>query len=334
MFRKKSFSHPGGCMRLSFVDVNRARLLRTSGLLTILALAVLDTRAAGADAPTTAKKFPMAVRFIDNSWLRLRVREEQLTVTTAKGKQRVPFAAIQRIEVASRIPDAVAKTIDAAIRNLGSAEFRKREAASAELLKLHRRAYAALLHATKNADPEVARRAQALVAQLRSQLSPELQIIHKSDVVYTKKAKIVGRIEETALKASTFQFGEVSLRLEHVFSMRAPGAAPDPVPLAVRPDPGNLLALQNNVGKTYAFRVTGSVTAGVVWGTDTYTTDSALATAAVHAGALKNGETGVVLVTIVAGLPAYTGSTRNGVTTNAWPAYPAAFTVRSAGKKP
>jgi hypothetical protein len=57
---------------------------------------------------------------------------------------------------------------------------------------------------------------------------------------------------------------------------------------------------------------------GTVWGAGVYTPDSPLATAAVHAGAVKNGQTGVVKVMIVPGPAGYGGSQQNGVTTQPW----------------
>jgi hypothetical protein len=275
----------------------------------------------------------MEVRFTDESILRMQLRAERLTVVTARGKVEVPFSAILRVELAPRIADEKLKKIDAAIRNLASTEFGKREAASAELLKLCEKAYPALVRATNHPDAEVVRRARALIGQIRSQVPSDRLVVRKDDLVKTKTAKIEGRIEETVLKANTVQFGAVSLRLEHVFRMRSPREGPDPLALVIQPAPASLVHLQNNVGKTYAFRVTGIAT-GAVWGTDVYTTDSTLGMAAVHAGVLKIGATGVVLVTIVGGLPAYTGTTRNGVTTNPWPAYPSSFRVKPVGETP
>ncbi len=78
-------------------------------------------------------------------------------------------------------------------------------------------------------------------------------------------------------------------------------------------DPGNLVDFRGQEGQTYYFSVTGS-TQGSIWGTDVYTDDSSLATAAVHAGVLLEGQTGVVKVTIITGLSSYDGSTQNGVT--------------------
>jgi hypothetical protein len=84
--------------------------------------------------------------------------------------------------------------------------------------------------------------------------------------------------------------------------------APGPMP-AYRP--GNRAA----VGQSTFVPLTGSVE-GIVWGTDVYTDDSSLAAAAVHAGVLRPGETGMVKVTTLPGQPSYRGSTRNGVTSS------------------
>ncbi len=92
------------------------------------------------------------------------------------------------------------------------------------------------------------------------------------------------------------------------------------------PNPGSLTAYNQKIGESFNFTVTGQL-GGSVWGTGTYTTDSSLATAAVHAGVLANGETGVVRVTMVQSPNQFTSSTANGVTSGPWAAFPAAYTV-------
>jgi hypothetical protein len=62
-----------------------------------------------------------------------------------------------------------------------------------------------------------------------------------------------------------------------------------------------------------------------VWGTDVYTSDSRLAIAAVHAGVLKEGETGVVRVMLMDPPPAFAGSSRHGITTSAYGQYQGAY---------
>lgn len=65
---------------------------------------------------------------------------------------------------------------------------------------------------------------------------------------------------------------------------------------------------------------------GPVWGSGTYTADSDLCRAALHAGAIGLGG-GVVNVTSAPGQSSYAGTTRNGVTTNSWGSYGASFRV-------
>lgn len=100
-------------------------------------------------------------------------------------------------------------------------------------------------------------------------------------------------------------------------------------PSPARPDPGTLGAYRDRVGQTFAFRVTGAAD-GTIWGTDAYTDDSPLATAAVHAGVLRVGETGVVSVTILPGDDRYEGSARNGVTSLPYASFPGGYRVRPA----
>jgi len=108
-------------------------------------------------------------------------------------------------------------------------------------------------------------------------------------------------------------------------AFRFPGATPAPVveipfipaaPVPVVPSP-----LPAEVGKKVVLQVTGATT-GIVWGTDVYSQDSDLGTAAVHVGLLKQGETGKVEIEVVASPRSFTGSVRNGVQTHPFGAWP------------
>jgi hypothetical protein len=72
--------------------------------------------------------------------------------------------------------------------------------------------------------------------------------------------------------------------------------------------------------------VTGEAT-GSIWGTDVYTGDSVLATAAVHAGVVAAGETAVVRVTVMPPLAQYQGSVRHGVSSNEYGRFGTAYRV-------
>lgn len=91
-------------------------------------------------------------------------------------------------------------------------------------------------------------------------------------------------------------------------------------------DPGNMYSFRNRVGKSFHFRVTGS-RSGSVYGTDIYTADSTLAAAAVHAGVLRNGQTGLVKVTMMPGQQSYTGLIRNGINSSSYSAYSSSYRV-------
>ena len=69
---------------------------------------------------------------------------------------------------------------------------------------------------------------------------------------------------------------------------------------------------------------------GQVWGTDTYTDDSSVCTAAVHKGLITMADGGIVTIEPLAGLASYTGSTRNGITSANWGAYSGSFSVIGA----
>lgn len=64
-----------------------------------------------------------------------------------------------------------------------------------------------------------------------------------------------------------------------------------------------------------------------VWGSNPYTDDSCLATAAVHAGAVKAGERGTITVVLVPGRSTYEASMANGVQTRPYGPWSHAFRI-------
>jgi hypothetical protein len=112
-----------------------------------------------------------------------------------------------------------------------------------------------------------------------------------------------GALAQTALAPSSAKLGSPAIAATTALT-------PDP-------DPGSLFNYANAVGSTHRFVVVGA-TRGGIWGDGTYTSDSVLAVAAVHAGLLEPGQSGIVTVEIVDGLSSYAGSERNGVTSLAY----------------
>jgi hypothetical protein len=85
-------------------------------------------------------------------------------------------------------------------------------------------------------------------------------------------------------------------------------------------------------GKTFTCSCPAHADPAPVYGTDVYTPDSGLCTAAVHAGALQHGAAGSVIVQIVASPPVFKGTTRNGIKSEVWPK-PAAAAIQFAPAK-
>jgi len=81
-------------------------------------------------------------------------------------------------------------------------------------------------------------------------------------------------------------------------------------------------------GKTLKFRCPADGKAGNVWGTDTYTLDSSICTAAVHAGKIQLESGGPVTIEMRPGENSYKGSTRNGVKSNDYEKYGSSFIVK------
>ena len=105
---------------------------------------------------------------------------------------------------------------------------------------------------------------------------------------------------------------------------RPGGSAASPIQASATTTAGRLK------GKTAYFSCPPEVGQASVWGTDVYTDDSSVCSAAVHAGALKAAKGGVVAVEPLEGRRSYAGSARNGVTSAGWGTWARSFKVTPA----
>jgi hypothetical protein len=159
------------------------------------------------------------VQFVDGSTLKLKLQDERIPLSTPYGKLRIPAADVRRIEFATRVPAEISTRVEQAVLDLGSREFRRREAATAAIRKLGAWAYPALLQAARHKDPEVVRRAEELLRQLRETVPEDRLVVRKRDVIHTEDSKFSGEIDVDAFKATTTQFGEVRLKLTDMRSL-------------------------------------------------------------------------------------------------------------------
>lgn len=101
---------------------------------------------------------------------------------------------------------------------------------------------------------------------------------------------------------------------------------------AAPPDaPGDMDGYDAYQGQALHFMVQGA-SGGSVWGTDVYTLDSAVAAAAVHAGAVRSGEKKEVVIVPLPGQQSYRGSTRNGITTRDYGEFRASYRFLKSGE--
>lgn len=102
-------------------------------------------------------------------------------------------------------------------------------------------------------------------------------------------------------------------------------AAEEATPVLWNTSPG-MVSFQ--AGKTIKFNCPANGKEATVWGTDIYTLDSSICTAAVHAGKIKLESGGVVTIEMRPGESSYKGSERNGIKTNDYGQYGSSFVMR------
>lgn len=87
----------------------------------------------------------------------------------------------------------------------------------------------------------------------------------------------------------------------------------------------NAQEYQGQNGLLVAYDCTPDGSPTTVWGTEVYTDDSSVCSAAVHAGLITVADGGLVVIEITPGEESYVGSTANGITTNDYASWPGSF---------
>ena len=301
--------------------------------LAVVALAGWNLAALHAPADDEEQESPAVVgqadvKLADGSSIKLVLKQEQYSIQTPYGKLTIPAKDVRLIELAPRVAEDVAKQLEEAVANLASPQFEIREKSAADLLRLGPQGYPVLLRLAKekSSDLEVSARLDDVLDKVRDKVPDNQGEPRPFDVVQTEHSRISGQLELSSLKAETAQFGEVQLKLADVRDLRFQGSVEGDLAKA-EPAPAYLYDKADQIGRTFTYKVTGKAAGGTLWGTDTYTLDSSLAAAVVHAGVVKDGKTGVVRLKIVPSPASFVGSTRNGVTSHNYGSYPAAYKI-------
>lgn len=165
------------------------------------------------------------IRMMDETVMKVVLIEPALAVTTRYGRLTIPANEVRRLEFGFRYPDGVEAKIDKAAADLGSPEFRAREAAEQTLADLGHFAIPALKRAVKSDDPEVMRRAKAVLKVVEAKVAGDKLELRDYDTVETAEFTIKGRLETATLKVRTKYFGDTTVKLGDVRSFRSVGTA-------------------------------------------------------------------------------------------------------------
>lgn len=84
-------------------------------------------------------------------------------------------------------------------------------------------------------------------------------------------------------------------------------------------------SLRGRNGQQFTFVCPAQGTLGRLWGTDVYTDDSSICTAAVHAGLITTLRGGTVTIQVRPGASSYSGTSRNGATSNGYGSWSGSF---------
>ena len=199
----------------------------------ILASLFAASTALGAD-PAPAG-LPFTGGFADGSALPVFLPEGKITIATKYGKLAVPLSEIVRIELGFRYPEGMEAKITTAATDLGASDFKQRDEAQKYLESRGELALPALRKTAKGGNPEAMRRAEEILAKLLAKLPKDLRDVPEYDVIVTENSSVRGSIETTGLKANTKFFGETTLKLADLRTLRNKVLDPDK---PAKPSPG------------------------------------------------------------------------------------------------
>src|SRR5262249_28535675 len=119
-----------------------------------------------------AKADPLTfeLRTLDDTVMKVVLQDPSISIVTKYGKLTVPASEVRRLEFGFRYPEGMEEKVTRGIADLGSPEFRTREDAEQTLADIGHFAIPALRRAAKGEDPEVVRRARAVLKLLEGKL--------------------------------------------------------------------------------------------------------------------------------------------------------------------
>jgi hypothetical protein len=160
------------------------------------------------------------VRFADGSSVRMFMAQSSVDITTRFGKLTVPVEDIRRIEFGFRYPDGVKAKIDDSITKLASSHAEDHVTATKELLAFGRMAYPSLKRLASGTDTEAAKRANGVLAKLEEKVGADKMRIQDQDTIHASEFVVTGKIEAATFKGKTAYFGDVTVQVAELRTIR------------------------------------------------------------------------------------------------------------------
>src|SRR5262245_13716660 len=182
----------------------------------------------GAECPDNAE-----VRFADGSVVRMQLAQSSVEITTRYGRLTVPVEDIRKIEFGFRYPEGVKARIDSAVGKLSMSDAKDREAAVQELLAFRELAYPAIKRLASGTNAELATRANEVIRKLEDRVGAEKLRVQDLDTIHATEFIVTGRIESPTFKGRTTYFGEVTVQVAELRTIRFIGGGGGEVELAV-----------------------------------------------------------------------------------------------------
>jgi hypothetical protein len=170
---------------------------------------------------------PAEVRLHDGSLVRMTILQESVDIQTKYGKLTIPLRDIRRIEFGLHLPDGAEPQIQEAIKQMGSGVYKERDEAVKQLVAFGPMAYPQLQKATRSPDPEVVKRAVAVIKRIDDKIPPEQLRLKPEDSIQTAEFSITGRVLTPGIKVHSETFGEITLKLCQLRSLAQRGQAGD-----------------------------------------------------------------------------------------------------------
>jgi hypothetical protein len=179
---------------------------------------------ANADDPKPGKKAEppdsAEVRFADGSVVRMQLAQSSVEITTRYGKLTVPIEDIRKIEFGFRYPDGVKEKIDSAVGKLSLNGAKEREAAVQELLGFRELAYPALKRLAAGTNTDLATRANEVIRKLEDKVGADKLRVQDLDTIHAAEFVVTGHIEAPTFKGRTTYFGEVTVQVAELRTIR------------------------------------------------------------------------------------------------------------------